>query len=71
MFQTFFPDEYLDSAYVIDYDKLYSQGYRGLIFDIDNTLVPHGEPADQRAIALFARLKKIAYLCNAFENKAS
>ena len=52
MFQTFFPDEYLDSAYVIDYEKLYSQGYRGLIFDIDNTLVPHGEPADQRAIAL-------------------
>ena len=37
MFQTFFPDEYLDSAYVIDYEKLYSQGYRGLIFDIDNT----------------------------------
>lgn len=38
----FFPDEYLDSAYVIDYDRLYREGYRGLIYDIDNTLVPHG-----------------------------
>ena len=57
MFRTFFPDEYLDSTYVIDFEKLYAQGYRGLIFDIDNTLVPHGEPADERAKALFVRLK--------------
>ena len=42
MFRCFFPDEYLDSAYVIDYDRLYREGYRGLIYDIDNTLVPHG-----------------------------
>ena len=48
MFRCFFPDEYLDSAYVIDYDRLYREGYRGLIYDIDNTLVPHGAPADER-----------------------
>ena len=30
-----YPDEYLDSAYVIDYDRLYREGYRGLIYDID------------------------------------
>ena len=41
MLQRFYPDEYLDSAYVIDFDKLYEEGYRGIIFDIDNTLVPH------------------------------
>jgi len=29
MFRTFFPDEYLDSTYVIDFEKLYAQGYRG------------------------------------------
>ena len=40
MFNCFFPDEYLDSTYVIDFDRLYEQGYRGLLFDIDNTLVP-------------------------------
>lgn len=48
MLQRFYPDEYLDSTYVIDFDKLYEEGYRGIIFDIDNTLVPHGAPADER-----------------------
>ena len=43
MFNCFFPDEYLDSAYGIDYEKLYREGYRGLLFDIDNTIVPHGK----------------------------
>ena len=61
MFRCFFPDEYLDSAYVIDYDRLYREGYRGLIYDIDNTLVPHGAPADDRAIALFERLHRIGF----------
>ena len=51
MFNCFFPDEYLDSTYVINFDDLYAQGYRGLLFDIDNTLVPHGAPADERACA--------------------
>ena len=49
-----YPDEYLDSTYSIDFDQLYKEGYRGIIFDIDNTLVPHGAPADERAISLFA-----------------
>lgn len=53
MLQRFYPDEYLDSTYVIDFDKLYEEGYRGIIFDIDNTLVPHGAPADERAKSCF------------------
>ena len=61
MFQCFFPDEYLDSAYAIDYEGLYEQGYRGLIFDIDNTLVPHGAPQDERSLRLFSRLKKLGF----------
>lgn len=40
--EKFYPDEYLDSTYEIDFDELYAQGYRGVIFDIDNTLVRHG-----------------------------
>ena len=32
-----------------------------VIFDIDNTLVPHGAPADERACALFAHLKELGY----------
>ena len=68
MFRCFFPDEYLDSAYGIDYEKLYREGYRGLLFDIDNTIVPHGAPADDRAKALFARLKKIGFRCCLISN---
>ena len=63
MFNCFFPDEYLDSTYVINFDDLYAQGYRGLLFDIDNTLVPHGAPADERACALFAHLKELGFKC--------
>ena len=54
MFDRFFPDRYVASTYVIDFEKLYEEGYRGLIFDIDNTLVPPGAPADARASALQA-----------------
>lgn len=61
MFDMFYPDEMTESAYDIDYNGLYEQGYRGIIFDIDNTLVPHGAPADERAVALFERLKAIGY----------
>ena len=61
MIEQFYPDEWLDSAYVIDYEKLYKEGCRGLIFDIDNTLVPHGAPADDRAKALFERLHTIGF----------
>ncbi len=56
MLELFYPGEYVDSAYDIPYEDLYEQGYRGIIYDIDNTLVPHGAPADDRSVALFKRL---------------
>ncbi|MFR5601034.1 MAG: YqeG family HAD IIIA-type phosphatase [Lachnospiraceae bacterium] len=59
MFQVFYPERYVSSAYEISYETLREQGVRGVIFDIDNTLVPHGAPADERALALFARLKAL------------
>ncbi len=68
MLRTFYPDEYVDSTYAIPFEKLYSEGYRGIIFDIDNTLVPHGAPADERAKALFARLKEIGFDCCLLSN---
>ena len=63
MFERFFPDKYLDSAFVVNYEKLYQEGYRGILFDIDNTLVPHGAPADERAIQLFKELRDIGFSC--------
>ena len=61
MLERFYPKEYVDSTYNIDFEKYYEDGYRSIIFDIDNTLVPHGAPADDRAIALFKRLHAIGY----------
>lgn len=68
MLDRFFPDRYVASTYVIDFEKLYEEGVRGLIFDIDNTLVPHGAPADERAVRLFARLKDIGFRCCLISN---
>lgn len=61
MLKRFYPDEYVDSTYDIDFKKLYQDGYRGIIFDVDNTLVPHGAPADERSIALFKQLSALGY----------
>ena len=60
-FKRLYPSEYYESAYIIDYEALYAEGYRGIIYDIDNTLVPHGYPADERALELMERLKNIGY----------
>ena len=68
MLQTFYPGEYVNSTYQIDFDSLYQKGYRGVIFDIDNTLVRHGEPADARAKKLFAHLKKLGFTCCLLSN---
>lgn len=61
MLEIFYPDNEAESAYDIDYEGLYQKGYRGVIFDIDNTLVPHGAPADDRAAALFRRLRQTGF----------
>mgnify|MGYP004612687949 FL=1 len=61
MLERLYPKVYLDSTYEIDFEQYYQDGYRAIIFDIDNTLVPHGAPADQRAIALFKRLHALGY----------
>lgn len=61
MFERFFPDDYQMSVYVIPFERLYKEGYRGVVFDIDNTLVSHGAPADDRARELFTRLAEIGF----------
>lgn len=68
MLKRFYPGEYVDSTYEIDFDALYREGYRGIIFDIDNTLVPHGAPADERAKKLFAHLKELGFSCCLLSN---
>ena len=61
MLRRFYPDVDIKSAYKIDYEAFYRHGYRGVIFDIDNTLVPHGAPATEEAIKLFERLHAMGF----------
>lgn len=61
MFHTFYPDDYMMSVYAMDFEEIFEKGYRGLIFDIDNTLVMHGAPADKRSEELFRRLRDIGF----------
>ncbi len=61
MFKRFYPDMYIDSAYDIDFQGLFDKGYRGIIFDIDNTLVEHGAPVTDRCRQLFDRLRNIGF----------
>ena len=68
MFQMFYPDEWVDSTYQINFEKLREKGIKALIFDIDNTLVPHGAPADDRAIALFERLHELGFSVTLLSN---
>lgn len=68
MFKKFYPKEICHSTYHIDFQRLYRDGFRGIVFDIDNTLVPHGADADERAIELFKNLKEMGFRCCLLSN---
>lgn len=61
LFHRFYPQNHIESTYDIPYAKLYERGFRGIIFDIDNTLVEHGAPANERAAKLFEVLHGIGF----------
>lgn len=59
--EIFYPDEIQESTYHISFEEWKKKGYKGVIFDIDNTLVPHGADADERSIELFRKLKQLGF----------
>lgn len=59
MIKMFFPYEYVDSVFVIDYEKLYNKGFKAVIFDIDNTLVHHGEDSTPEVDELFRHIHNV------------
>ena len=61
MLKRLFPYEYVESVFTIDYKKLYKKGYRGLIFDIDNTLVPHGANSTPEIDGLFKQIQNLGF----------
>ena len=65
-----FPSEYYDSTYSIDFKSYYDKGYRAVLFDIDNTLVPHNFASDEKSMQLMEYLKKIGFkICLVSNNK--
>lgn len=58
MLKNFYPRAYADTVFAIDYEKLYALGYRGILFDIDNTLVLHGADSTPEVDALFRRIHR-------------
>jgi len=68
-----FPKESADSVHDIDYDKLWQAGFRGLIFDIDNTLVTFDvpEPTAQVAGLLEQLIQKGFGICLLSNNSKS
>ena len=58
MFQNLYPDEEYRSSYEIPYESYYQKGFRGILFDVDNTLVEHDQPVTKqlRSLKSFVRL---------------
>ena len=59
MFSLLFPYEYVDSVFSIDYKKLLQKGYKGIIFDLDMTLVPHGADSTKEIDELFKTIHRV------------
>ena len=63
-----FPDEYCKSFYEYDFGKAFAEGKRLILFDIDNTMVPHGAPADNSALKKINELKDMGFKLMAVSN---
>ena len=61
MLKKYYPYEYVESVFTINYKKLYEMGFRGIIFDVDNTLVPHGEDSTPEIDDLFKKIQDMGF----------
>ncbi|HHU56559.1 MAG TPA: YqeG family HAD IIIA-type phosphatase [Acholeplasmataceae bacterium] len=60
--ESFIPYACRKTVYDIDYNKLYEQGKRILLMDLDNTLLPYDkEYPDSELKSLFRRIKDIGF----------
>ena len=65
----FIPDMYQKSIYTINYEKLYEDGMRCLLFDLDNTCVPYVEKKPTKKLKdLFDGLKEMGFKVIIFSN---
>lgn len=61
MLKAFYPDAYVSDVFSVDYQRLWDKGYRGLLFDVDNTLVPHNGDVTLQVEQLFERLWSMGF----------
>jgi len=61
MFDFLKPTYQAVSIYDLDFKDAAEKGLKGVILDIDNTLVPHDAPADGKSKKLIKDLKKLGY----------
>ena len=61
MLRLFYPDCYVEDVFSIDYEKLMAMGFKALILDIDNTLVPHGDDSTPVIDDLFNSLHAMGW----------
>lgn len=60
-----------NSVYDIDYDKLYSEGKKIILFDLDNTLLPYNQKyAHQELRDLLERIQNIGFKILIFSNNS-
>lgn len=72
MLKEYYPYEYVKSVFAVDYKKLWALGYRGLIFDVDNTLVHHGDDSNENIDRFFEKLHKMGFkTCLLSDNEKS
>lgn len=68
----FIPYQCVHTVYEIDFDKLYSEGKRFILFDLDNTLIPYDVSfADDKIKYLFNKLTKIGFKFMVVSNNRS
>ena len=67
--EKYIPDIYQKSIYTVDYSKLLSRGIKGLLFDLDNTIVPPNSlEVPDKAKDLFISLKQKGFKVIIFSN---
>lgn len=67
-----YPKKYVDSVNDINFSALYQQGYRAVLFDVDNTLVPYDVmDAPSELVAFIRALEEIGFSIGLVSNNSS
>ncbi len=64
-----YPDEYVRTVFDIDFEQLFLDGYKGVMFDLDNTLVAYDKlDAPLEIQTLFNRIKSLGFQISIVSN---